>query len=457
MTSTWMLVAYLLAHVGLGFVLNQLSFLVFIHAVVTILVALRLAGTIPPERVAPVLAYVTGCEVLWRMTTDRLPWELGKYAVILVCGVAIVRARGVRALVPPLMFFSLLLPSAVLTLTDFTAGEARQQLSFNLSGPLALAMSAAFFLVTRPSFADLERMLLALVGPAVSIATLALFGILTNPDITFNTESNFSTSGGFGPNQVSSMLGLGALAAFYVLFTTDRWPTRLIAFAVMNWLAVQSALTFSRGGLFSATGAALVSLLLFLRDRRMRLWVAPVAILVVLLGRYVAWPRLDEFTGGTITARFAESDLTRRDDLGAEDLTAWNEHPVFGVGPGRSSLVHDESIIAHTEFTRLLAEHGSFGAAAIALLLFAAVQNIRRAGSPRAMGLAAGMMTWACLFMLNSAMRTAAPSFVFGLAFAAIGPADRLARFAEPPQRPLRIPGPMPVRRLWAGADQHQG
>jgi hypothetical protein len=53
--------------------------------------------------------------------------------------------------------------------------------------------------------------------PAVSIAALALFGILTNPDITFNTESNFATSGGFGPNQVSSMLGLGALSLLFFL------------------------------------------------------------------------------------------------------------------------------------------------------------------------------------------------------------------------------------------------
>jgi hypothetical protein len=456
MTSSPRLVAFLIAHAALGLAMNQVSILVFIHALVTILIALRLAGTIQPERVAPVLGYVTGCEVLWRMTTDRLPWELGKYAVILVCGVAIVRARGMRGIVPPLMCFSLLLPSAVLTLMDFPAGEARQQISFNLSGPLALAMSAAFFLVTRPSFADVERIFLALMGPAVSIASLALFGILTNPDLTFNTESNFATSGGFGPNQVSSMLGLGALAAFYVLVMSETWPPRLIAFAVMGWLATQCALTFSRGGLFAAGGAALVSLLFFLGDRRMRLWVAPVAIAVVLLGRYAVWPSLDQFTDGTITARFAEAEMTRRDDLGAEDLTAWYENPVFGIGPGRSSLVHDERIIAHTEFTRLLAEHGSLGAAAMVLLLFAVVRNIRRSGSTKAMGFSAGMTAWACLFMVNSAMRTAAPSFIFGLAFAAIGPRVRTARLVQPVPLPLRVPGLTPFRRVWSAADEHQ-
>ena len=149
--------------------------------------------------------------------------------------------------------------------------------------------------------------------------------------------------------------------------------------------------------------------------------------------------------------RFSESDLTRRDDVGAEDLTAWNEHPILGLGPGRSSLVHDDGIIAHTEFTRLLAEHGSFGALAMVLLLFAAVQNIRRSGSTKAMGLSAGMMTWACLFMLNSAMRTAAPSFVFGLAFASIGPVERARRVVQ--VAPLRGGAPAPFRRIWSAAD----
>jgi hypothetical protein len=354
----------------------------------------------------------------------------------------------------PLLFFSLLLPSAVLTLIEFPAAEARQQISFNLSGPLALGVAAAFFRVTSLSRAELEQIFMGLVGPAVGVASLALAGILNNPDLTFNTESNFATSGGFGPNQVSSMLGLGALAAFYILFTSERWMLRLAAFAVMSWLATQSALTFSRGGLFAASGAAIVSLAFFLRDRRMRLWVAAVVILLLTLGRYVVWPALDQFTDGTITARFAEADATRRDALGAEDLTAWNEHLIFGVGPGRSSLVHDDRIIAHTEFTRLLAEHGSFGAVAIVLLVGAAVQNIRRADSTRAMALSAGMMTWACLFMFNSGMRTAAPAVLFGLAFAATGPLPRLTHLVEFPA--LRVRRPQSFRRLWFTADSRQ-
>jgi hypothetical protein len=365
------------------------------------------------------------------MTTDRLPWELGKYAVIMVCVVAMVRLRGLQPLIVPLLFFFALLPSAVLTVSDFPLEEARQQISFNLSGPLALVMCAGFFHLTRPSGAQLQNMLLALVAPVVGIAAAVLYGIVTTPDNAFNTESNIATSGGFGPNQVSAMLGLGALCALFCLVTTSgAWPFRALMFAVMSWLATQSALTFSRGGLFAAGGAAAVTLLCLIREPRLRQRVAFVAVLVFLMGRYVVWPRLDEFTGGTITARFAETDLARRDDVGSEDLAAWYENPVFGIGPGRSALVHDEQIIAHTEFTRLLAEHGSLGAFSIAAMLLLSVRTVRHAGSSRTQALVLGMIAWSCLFMLNSAMRTAAPAFMFGLAFARM----------EPPVRPSLMP-----------------
>jgi hypothetical protein len=408
--------AFLLAHAALGVLLNQYSILAPLHAALTLAVGVRLASSEEPGWAAAVLGYIAGSEVLWRMTTDRLPWELGKYAVILVCIVAVIRAGGLQALVGPLLFFSLLLPSVALTMLDFNAEEARQQISFNLSGPLALVICAGFFRQVRLSSVHVQRMMLALIGPVVSIAAIAVFGILTAPEITFNTESNFATSGGFGPNQVSAMLGLGALCAFFCLvIAREGWALRIVMFATLCWLATQSALTFSRGGLFAGGGAAAVSLVFLAREPRLRLRIAIIALLVFVIGRQAVWPRLDEFTGGTITARFTEADVTRRDDLGEEDLQAWADNPVFGVGPGRSSLIHDDAIIAHTEFTRLLAEHGSLGALAIVLLLFTGFQNVRRAPSEIARAVAAGAVTWACLFMLNSAMRTVAPSLMFGL------------------------------------------
>jgi hypothetical protein len=427
MTSVLAVVAFFLAHAGLGALLNQWSVITFFHAALTLLVGLRWAMTADAERVASILAYITGSEVLWRMTTDRLPWELGKYAVIAICAVAIVSRGGPKGLLAPLLCFSLLLPSAALTISALPLEEARQQISFNLSGPLALAMCTGWFRLTELSPVQLQRVFLSIVGPVVAIGTIAVLGIVTAPDLVFNTESNFATSGGFGPNQVSSMFGLAALVALLSLFTTTgTWPFRIVMFGTMCWLATQSALTFSRGGLYAAGGAALVALLCQVRDSKARARLALIAVLMFTVGRYVVWPRLDAFTDGAITARFTETDVTRRDDISSEDLMTWNTHPVFGVGPGLSSLDHDDRIIAHTEFTRLVAEHGSLGAAGIVLMLLVGLHAFRNARSHGGQALVLAMMTWAVLFMLNSAMRTVAPSFMFGLAFARTGVAVRM-------------------------------
>src|SRR5690606_11953405 len=101
-------------------------------------------------------------------------------------------------------------------------------------------------------------------------------------------------------------------------------------------------------------------------------------------------------------------------------LQVWAEHPLFGVGPGvaveaRKPLIGPAA--AHTELTRLPAEHGIFGVVALFLLLLMAVRNIKRAQTPANKGIVAALIIWVFFFMLNSAIRLAAPAFLFGLTF----------------------------------------
>ena len=132
----------------------------------------------------------------------------------------------------------------------------------------------------------------------------------------------------------------------------------------------------------------------------------------------MALPWLQDFTGGKFLERIRDTDLTGRDALMERDLELWSANAFLGVGPGRSKLTDAETgnfSLAHTEFTRLIAEHGVLGALAFLLLLGMSCRAVTRArgGVPR--GLAAGLQAWALLFMIHSAMRLAAPSFLFGL------------------------------------------
>ena len=71
---------------------------------------------------------------------------------------------------------------------------------------------------------------------------------------------------------------------------------------------------------------------------------------------------------------------------------------------------------AHTEFSRLLAEHGLFGVGCLVLLGVITVRLVkgRAAGGHKALALAG--LAWGFLFMTNAGMRIVAPSFFVGFA-----------------------------------------
>ena len=420
---------FMAAHAPLAVLMNLVSFTAAVHAGLTITVAFWWALTDTRlERVAWAAVYITGAEVLWRMTNNQLPWELAKYAVTLICVTAAFRTSGL-AVACAAMAFALLLPSAWLTVRGYDAAEARNQLSFNLSGPLALCACAAFFSLVHLTRDAAERLFLAVLAPVTGIAAITLYMIVTNTNLQFSHQSNFALSGGFGPNQVSAALGLGCLFALLYLFEAGtRWYLRITALGLALWLGLQSALTFSRGGLFSALGALAAAMLWRATEPRALIKPVGIAVVVAALTYTVFWPRLDAFTGGNLSQRFQETDTSLRADLGEADLQLWRENRLLGVGPGLSKLGHLDNIVAHTEFTRLLAEHGSFGLAAMILMAVLALRNVWRAPTGREKGFAAACAAWSVLFMLNSGMRLVAPAVMFGLSFAVLAAAGSPAR-----------------------------
>lgn len=420
---------FMAAHAPLAVLMTMVSFTAAIHAGLTIAVAFWWALTDTRlERVAWAAVYITGAEVLWRMTNNQLPWELAKYAVTLICVTAAFRTSG-RAVALGAAAFALLVPSAWLTFAGYDAAEARNQLSFNLSGPLALCACAAFFSLVRLTRNAAERLFLSLLAPVTGIAAVTLYTIVTNTNLEFSHQSNFALSGGFGPNQVSAALGLGCLFALLYLFESGTaWFLRVSALGLALWLGLQSALTFSRGGMFSALGALVAALLCRATEPRALLKPAGIAVLVGVLTYTVFWPRLDAFTGGNLGQRFQETDTSLRADLGEADLQLWRENRLLGVGPGLSKLGHLDSIVAHTEFTRLLAEHGLFGLLAMILMAGLAAVNVWRAPTGREKGFAAACAAWSVLFMLNSGMRLVAPAVMYGLSCAALATAGAVAR-----------------------------
>jgi hypothetical protein len=435
-------ILFLLAHVPLALALKRSPMAAAVHPLITVLFGLWWSsfGT-RLERLAAVAAYVAGAEVLWRMTDASPLWEFGKYATIVLLATAWLQRRRLRVPRFALLYFLLLLPSVPFTVASLGGWDARVQLSFNLSGPLALAVCTAYFSNLHLDHAQRRRIFVAVVAPLISVAAISLLGIFTSDTLAFRTQSNADASGGFGPNQVSAALGLGALIGLLALLDAPSTATfKAVMLAVITLLGAQSALTFSRGGVYNAVAAAGVACVFLVRDRRSRRTLALATIVLAVTVDYFVLPQLDQMTGGALGSRFENFDPTGRDEILRADLNVFAANPVLGVGPGRALSLRDVSYTtaAHTEFSRLLAEHGALGLGAIALLFVMALRHVRKERAPRMAGIAAALVTWTFIYMLHAGMRLVAPSFIFGLSAAHLLAAGEAIRRAPPKVRPYR-------------------
>jgi len=424
-------VLFLAAHVILGPLMKLSSTVGTVHALATAFVGIFLVLTTRQiTTVACVGAYIAGAEVLWRISKAQVFWEFGKYSTSLIFLLAIVRFAKMKHTAIPIAFFLLLIPSAVLTCIGLDLADAKERISFNLSGPFSLAVCACFFIGLRLTQEQHLRLLTTMIGPLIGLSSLVLYCTATATTLEFAGNArgvNMTTSGGFGPNQVSAMLGLGTVLAFLIAVNeTSTLKLKCLMFGSMLLFATQSALTFSRTGIYLAGGAIVLAAFYLWRDRQMRFKLGLLFACSILLATLFVIPFLNNFTEGVLSERFKDTDPTGRDLILKADLYTFLHHPVFGVGIGMAAtyrrLFFSRAIEAHTEFSRLLAEHGVFGLVALVLLLWMAWTALRQAQTPGAKAIVATAIGWSFLFMATSGMRLVAPSFLFGLAFARIYP-----------------------------------
>lgn len=376
-------------------------------------------------------AYVAACDVLWRMMGAEVPWELAKYIIVFLCLGGIIRlGRKARWNSLPLVYFLALLPSISVVLPHYRESsiDLLRAMSFNLSGPLSLFASAWFASQLTLNHRDLRRILMCVVGSVLAISVIALVSTRSAVDLSFTSESNLATSGGFGPNQVSVILGLGALGSILLALDAyvDSWKRWLaVSFAIL--FGAQSALTFSRGGLYSFAVALVPAVLILWRHRPSRKWLVRFTTIIAVVLTTLLLPRFESFTGGALTQRFEDTDPSHRAEIVHEDLRIWSEHPILGAGPGgaRFDRRGEFSRIAHTEYSRLFAEHGLFGVVALLALVAMSLTQGLRPQAPRERAVRIALMLWSLASMLHVGMRVAAIGFAFGFAcFRHILPAE---------------------------------
>ncbi|HWJ63296.1 MAG TPA: O-antigen ligase family protein [Acidimicrobiales bacterium] len=394
-----------------------------------------------------VAAFLPGAEITWRQAQIGVPYLVAPYLLIIISMLSLVTMYPTlnKSGRTALLYLIFLLPSAILTFS-IAQGNARMLFAFALSGSVALAALVMVFSQLTIETWLYRRMLWTLlisgVGP-LSIALTAISDYIVNVgDLQFDDASNNITSGGFGPVQVSSLMGLTVIIAILIILSENELAPRLIAGAVGLWSGVQSLLTFSRGGMFATAIAVAGLVILQARDRRARRKVLAMVSFVLLLGYFVIIPQLDAFTSGGLEKRFSDTQ-TGRTSLASSDVQIFLDNPIFGVGPGMSKYSRTPYEIcqlradkcayegsSHTEFTRMLAEHGAAGIISMVFLGLLAWQAFRRAGESLPLTLV--MLLWAAAQMVYANLRIAAVPFAFAFAFIQIRTRD-----PEPVEEPI--------------------
>ncbi len=375
-----------------------------------------------------VAAYLVGSEVFLRMTNGNPLYEISKYGVMFFIFIGMYFSGFSKGATPYWIFLMLLIPSVVLStfVLDFDT-NIKNSIAFNISGPVCLGIASLYTFRRKISLDEMNAILLSIGLPIISCMVYLSFYSPNIRDVVMNTESNFSTSGGFGPNQVATILGLGMFIFFSRVILESKTKFMLIINLIIALnISYRGIVTFSRGGM--VTGFLMILLLLlflyFKSNYNGRLKLNYIMILMVLT-LLVAWGYSSFQTGGLINKRYAnqdargrnkESKFTGREDIATNEIDTFLENPFFGVGVGKGTEVRKAQtgvdVLSHDEITRMLAEHGSLGILGLLILFFTPL--VLYLENKFNMYLLCCLAFW--FFTINhAAMRTAAPAFVYSL------------------------------------------
>src|SRR5690606_5005650 len=110
----------------------------------------------------------------------------------------------------------------------------RKAIVFNLLGPICLGVSALYCYQKEVTFNQIKNILIALGLPIIcTIVYLFLYTPSNLEKVITGTSSNFATSGGFGPNQVATILGLGMFVFFTQILLNSHSKFLLVVNTVL--------------------------------------------------------------------------------------------------------------------------------------------------------------------------------------------------------------------------------
>jgi TRAP-type mannitol/chloroaromatic compound transport system permease small subunit len=222
----------LLIHIGLGyaiFLFRPLS-VVILHVLLFLFLLLIVNNKNRNNEALMAAAYISGAEVFFRMTHATIFWETGKYSVILFLIVGMIYKGSSSKSVTFWFYLLILFPGVVVA--SFTLDYDvvfRKAVAFNLAGPVCLGISAIYCYYKKVTKEQMNIILVMFLMPFITtMVYLYLYTPSIGEVLGSGTNSNVAASGGYGPNQISTVLGMGAFILVTRLFLIKRLIFNLI-------------------------------------------------------------------------------------------------------------------------------------------------------------------------------------------------------------------------------------
>jgi O-antigen ligase len=239
-------------------------------------------------------------------------------------------------------------------------------------------------------------------------------------------------SGGYGPNQVSTILGLGMFALFVRLFIPYKnFFLRILMYAFLAFFSYRALATLSRGGVFTSLIMCLVFVVSYYNFSReqvkakqiFRLSAIALAALAIWLVSLTQTNNMlyNKYTNRNANGMKQEDFSSGRFTIIETELDTFVENPIFGIGAGMGKFyrleLFGEIKASHNEITRLLSEHGVFGI--ISVLLLIGIPFFHYLNDTRNIFIIPFLLFW-LITISHSSMRIAAPGVFYGLALLSV-------------------------------------
>jgi hypothetical protein len=394
--------------------------------------------------IAEIIIYFASFEALGRLagSDPYIPYELGKYIILFLCPLGIILSRNQSA--KGMIGLVILILSIPAVLFDESNQVTFNDIKFNLLGLLNIGVAIWFFSTLNLKLETLISWSKPLVYPIISVLIFTIIRTPNLDEVEFSLGANFATAGGFGSNQVSTILGLGVFVfAVAILLNYKISGYKWLDGLILGLFTIQGLLTFSRGGMIGGFIGVFVVMFyltkLSVTERRVlripnfKKFILPVGILL-----FILMMAANLITGGMLLLRYmgetqgtlagsAEKNLnkitTNRSDIFMEDVDLFIDHGLLGVGVGASTYMRDQykGYAPHVELSRLLAEHGLLGLIIFSLFLVIFFLNKGYAPESISKGILIALFLLGFLATFHSATRTYITPLLMGISCVTIG------------------------------------